>query len=248
MDVKRVVRLYWDKRSQTYDRTIYKSQNEAQHFWKSLLKDAIRTDKNLNILDVGTGTGFLALLFAEMGHNVTGLDISERMLEKSRYNAGKLELSVDFMHGDAENLPFDDETFDIVINRYLLWTLPNPKTAVDEWSRVVKSGGKLMLIDGMWHDSAIQMRLRRFIGSIIVFSAENRNPWMFMSHYAKIKDKLPFFNGTTPNEVVDMFYEVGLKNILVNSLEELREFEKKSTALSYKIANRPSLFLALGEK
>jgi len=152
------------------------------------------------------------------------------------------------MHGDAENLPFDDGSFDIVMNRYLLWTLPDPKTAVNEWSRVVKSGGKLILIDGRWHDPAIHMRLRRFIGSMIVLLTEKRNPRMFMSHYATIKDQLPFFNGITPNDVVDLLTEVGLRNISVNNLEKLREFETKNRPLSYKIANKPYLFLALGEK
>ena len=248
MDVKSRVGLYWDRRSQTYDRNVYKSHDVAQQLWKSILKTEIRTDRNLNILDVGTGTGFLALLFAELGHNVTGIDISKCMLEKSRYNAERLRLTVNFMHGDAENLPFDDRSFDIVMNRYLLWTLPDPKTAVNEWSRVVKSGGKLILIDGRWHDPAIHMRLRRFLGSIIVFLTEKRNPRMFTSHYATIKDQLPFFNGITPNDVVDLFTEVGLKKISVNNLEKLRDFETKNRPLSYKIANSPYLFLALGEK
>jgi ubiquinone/menaquinone biosynthesis C-methylase UbiE len=248
MDVKHIVRLYWDRRSQTYDRNVYRSQNAAEHFWKSILKTEIGTEKNLNILDVGTGTGFLALLFAELGHRVTGIDISNCMLEKSRCNADRLRLAVDFMHGDAENLPFDDGSFDIVMNRYLLWTLPDPKTAVNEWSRVVKSGGKLILIDGRWHNPAIHMRLRRFIGSMIVLLTENRNPRMFMSHYATIKDQLPFFNGITPNNVVDLLTEVGLRNISVNNLEKLREFETKNRPLSYKIANKPYLFLAFGEK
>lgn len=251
MDVKSKVGLYWDRRSQTYDRNVYKykSQNAAEHLWKSILKTEIGTEKkNLDILDVGTGTGFLALLFAELGHKVTGIDISKSMLEKSRCNAYKQKLAVNFMHGDAENLPFDDDSFDIVMNRYLLWTLPDPKTAVNEWGRVVKSGGKLILIDGRWHDPAIHMRLRRFLASIIVLIAENRNPRMFTSHYATIKDQLPFFNGITPNDVVDLFTEVGLKKISVNNLEKLRDFETKNRPLSYKIANSPYLFLALGEK
>lgn len=248
MDVKSKVGLYWDRRSKTYDRNVYKSQNAAEDFWKSILKTEIGTEQNLNILDVGTGTGFLALLFAELGHKVTGIDISKSMLEKSRFNAYKQKLAVNFMHGDAENLPFDDDSFDIVMNRYLLWTLPDPKTAVNEWSRVVKSGGKLILIDGRWHDPAIYMRLRRFIASIIVLITENRNPRMFSSYYATIKAQLPFFNGITPNDVVDLFTEVGLKKISVNNLEKLRAFETKNRPLPYKIANKPYLFLALGEK
>jgi len=248
MDVKSVIWRYWDKRSQTYDENMYNSQNEVRHFWKGLLEDVIRTDESLKILDVGTGTGFLALLFAEMGHNVTGIDISRGMLEKARHNADKLKLTVDFMHCDAENLPFEDETFDIVLNRHLLWTIPSPKVAIDEWCRAVKSGGRIMLIDGRWYDPTIDMRLRRFFGRIITFVTEKRSPRLFMSYYAKIKDQLPFFDGSGSNYIVDLFTEAGLKNISLDNLEKLKEFENKNRSLAYRIANKPSLFLALGEK
>ena len=248
MNVKSVVRSYWDDRSQTYGIDVYKSPGEAQRLWNSILKNTIRTDKSLSILDVGTGTGFLALLLAEMGHNVTGIDISRCMLEKSRQNADTMNLAVDFMHGDAEKLPFEDETFDIVVNRNLLWTMPDPMAAVDEWSRVVTSGGKLVLIDGKWHDSSTVMRLRRFLGGLVAFITEKQNPLTFTSYYSKIKDQLPFFSGSDPDAVVNLFSGVGLKNVSVNLLEQLREFENKNRSISYNIANNPSLFMALGEK
>lgn len=248
MDVKSVISQYWDKRSQTYDENRYNSKNEVRHFWTGVLRDAVRTDDTLKILDVGTGTGFLALLFAEMEHSVTGIDISKGMLEKARHNAGESKLTVDFMHCDAENLPFEAGTFDVVINRHLLWTIPNPRIAVDEWSRVVKSGGKIMLIDGRWYDPTIDMRLRRFFGRMVAFINEKRSPRMFMNYYAKIQDQLPFFDGSASNNVVDLFTEAGLKNISVDNLEKLKEFENKNRSLSYRIANKPSLFLALGEK
>ncbi|MEA3324083.1 MAG: methyltransferase domain-containing protein [Euryarchaeota archaeon] len=248
MNAKSVVRSYWDGRSQTYSIDIYKSRSEAEHLWKTLLKNTIRTNRNLRILDVGTGTGFLALLLAEMGHNVTGIDISKRMLEKSRQNADAMHLSIDFMHGDAEKLPFEDEMFDIVVNRNLLWTLPDPMAAACEWSRVVKSGGKLVLIDGKWHDSATDMRLRRFLGSLVAFVTERQNPMTFTSYYSKIKDQLPFFSGSDPDDVANLFSKVGLTNVSVNRLERLMEFENKNRSISYNIANNPSLFMALGEK
>ncbi len=126
--------------------------------------------------------------------------------------------------------------------------MPNPGRAVDEWRRVVKSGGKILLIDGSWYDSTVSMRLRRLFGSIIAFVTEKKNPFTFMGYYARIKDQLPFFNGSTPGDVVNLFAGAGLKNVSVNNLEKLREFENKNTSLSYKVANNPALFMALGEK
>ena len=104
MNMKSVIGLYWDKKSQTHDENKYNSQNKVRHFRKGILNDAIRTDEHLKTLDVGTGTGFPDMLFAETGHNITGMNISGCTLEKARHNAGKLNLTVDFMHSDAENL------------------------------------------------------------------------------------------------------------------------------------------------
>ena len=97
---------------------------------------------------MGTGTGFLAILFAEMGHKVTGVDLSEGMLEKAKQNADNMGLEIDLFHGDAENLPFEDCSFDLVVNKYLLWTLQEPACAVCEWKRVLKPGGMIFAIDG----------------------------------------------------------------------------------------------------
>ena len=248
MDVKSVIGLYWDTRSQTYDENKYNSQNEVRRFRKGILKDALRTGESLKILAVGTGTGFPALLFAEMGHSVTGMDIFSGMLGKARHNDDKLKLTPDLMHCDAENLPFEDETFDIVINRHLLRTLPSPGIVIDGWSRAVKSGGKFMSIDGMWYDPTIDMRLRRFLGITIDFSIEKRSLRMFMRYYTNIRDQLPFFDRNTSNNIVDLFTKAGLKNISVDHLEGPKQCENKNISLAYRIANKPYLFLALGEK
>lgn len=86
------------------------------------------------------GTGFFALLFAEMGHKVTGVDLSAGMLKKAKYNADNMGLKIDFFHRDAEYLPFENSSFDLVTNKFLLWTLQQPSCAVREWKRVLKTG------------------------------------------------------------------------------------------------------------
>ena len=87
-DAKTEISACWDKSSVTYD-THYghglKSDAEA-NVWKARLKE-IAGDKPLKILDVCTGTGFLALFFAELGHDVKGVDLSEGMMGKAREKA-----------------------------------------------------------------------------------------------------------------------------------------------------------------
>lgn len=79
------------------------------------------------VLDIGTGTGFLSIMLAEMGYEVVGLDISEEMLKRARNKAVDRGVKVEFKLGDAEDLPFDAGSFDAVVNRAVLWTLPDPK-------------------------------------------------------------------------------------------------------------------------
>lgn len=108
--------------------------------WKGLLIEVLG-DRELRVLDVGTGTGFIALLLAELGHEVIGVDISEEMLRIAREKARKLNIeNVEFHLADAEELPFPDNTFDAVVARHVIWALPNPEKAYSEWKRVLRPG------------------------------------------------------------------------------------------------------------
>lgn len=120
--------------------------------WKEILTNALETTETLIVLDVGTGPGTMAFILAELGHNVTGIDLSEGMVEKAMEHAMKFNLPVKFRQGDAENLPFEDESFDAVVNRAVLWTISNPEKAIAEWWRVLRTDGKLVIIDGSWED------------------------------------------------------------------------------------------------
>lgn len=89
----------------------------------------IKPQKKTTLLDVGCGNGFFTYHFAKL-YNVTGLDFSKRML--------KINPHYKLVHGDAENLPFDNNTFDIVFCSDLLHHLKKPKEAIREMKRVVK--------------------------------------------------------------------------------------------------------------
>ena len=122
---------------------------DKKRLWLDIIRElageASEAEVPKRVLDVGTGAGLLALLYAELGHEVTGLDFSRAMLEEARGRARRHGLSVGFVRGDAETLPFEDESFDVVTNRIVIWSLPNPGVAVREWARVLKPGGKLVL-------------------------------------------------------------------------------------------------------
>ena len=101
----------------------------------------------MDILDVGTGTGFFAILLAEKGHRVEGIDLTPAMLEEARRLAKQRNLDITFREMDAQNLAYPDGTFDVVISRNLTWTLPAPERAYASWFRVLKPGGVLLNFD-----------------------------------------------------------------------------------------------------
>lgn len=135
IDCKKVIANYWIIRSSTYTNGVNDFDEEERRVWKQTFENSLPANERLKILDVGTGAGFLALLFAEMGHEVTDIDLSAGMLEKAMHNTENMGLKIDFFHGDAENISFEDSSFDLVISKFLLWTLPKPSCAVREWKR-----------------------------------------------------------------------------------------------------------------
>ncbi len=99
------------------------------------------------ILDVGTGTGFLARLAAEHGHIVTGIDLSPAMLDAS--SARPPGLAITFAVGDAVAPAFPAGSFDAVVSRSLIWTLREPERAFGNWWTLLRPGGRVVAIFGL---------------------------------------------------------------------------------------------------
>lgn len=92
-------------------------------------------------LDIGCGTGIYSLLLALHGLEVTGIDISSGMLQK----AEKQKQSIRFMEGDIHTLPFEDNTFDLVISNLVLEFVTSPNDVIAEGMRVLKPDGRMVV-------------------------------------------------------------------------------------------------------
>jgi len=244
-DVKEHIRSYWDSRGESYD----KSPGHASlpEVWKDVLASVFK--RKLRILDVGTGTGFLALILAELGHEVVGVDLSRGMLEVAREKVRKAGIDVEFRLGDAENLPFSDASFDAVICRHLLWTLPDPQKAIREWSRVVRGGGKVVAIDGRWFDTSGFAKLGRFVGRVGIALYERRNPWKNYHYRKKINRMLPLHSGSDPDKVIKMFGDAGLSGISVKDLSWIRKMMLRERPFVYRLAwSGKEYFMVVGVK
>ncbi|MFC9223859.1 methyltransferase domain-containing protein [Streptomyces hygroscopicus] len=104
-----------------------------------------------DVLDLGCGTGSLALLAAESGHRVTGVDRSSRMARLAREKLAGTGAAV--LVGDAAEPPVPERSFDAVLVRHLLWLLPDREAVLRRWVRLLRPGGRLVLIEGRWGES-----------------------------------------------------------------------------------------------
>ena len=148
MEIEQRVKDYWAQRSHDFG-TVRKNEleNEMGQRWLYEIERFLPEGGSLDILDVGTGTGFFAVLLAQQGHRVEGIDLTPAMLEEARTLAKQRNLDITFREMDAQNLAYPDGTFDVVISRNLTWTLPDPESAYAEWFRVLKPGGVLLNFD-----------------------------------------------------------------------------------------------------
>ncbi len=100
------------------------------------------------VLEVAPGPGYFAIELAKLGdYRITGLDISKTFVEIARTNAAKSAVQVDFRHGNASGMPFDNGTFDFVLCRAAFKNFSEPLRALEEMYRVLKPGGQALIID-----------------------------------------------------------------------------------------------------
>ena len=144
------VQSYWTKRAHNFNIVRKNELNSSiSERWREEIVHFLPEGKVLQILDVGTGTGYFAILLSQIGHQVTGIDLTDAMLKEARDNAALYQVHPTFQQMDAQKLAFWDQSFDVVISRNLTWTLPDPESAYREWMRVLKKGGTFAIHDLM---------------------------------------------------------------------------------------------------
>lgn len=112
--------------------------------------DALHITEECNVLDLGTGTGYVAFELAKRydSVHVIGLDIVEEALAVNRQKAAQLHLEhLHFLGYDGITFPFDDHTFDIIVTRYALHHFPDIAHTFSELARILKKGGQLLVVD-----------------------------------------------------------------------------------------------------
>jgi len=98
---------------------------------------------NETVLDVGCGTGVVAVTAARVGAKVKGLDLTPALLERARQNAAVARVDIEFREGDVESLPYADGSFDVVLSQFGHMFGPRPEVTTAEMLRVLRPGGRI---------------------------------------------------------------------------------------------------------
>jgi len=206
--VKQEVAAHWNRRAPGFDADFGHSiRTPAERAaWDRILDLVVPARGKLDALDVGCGTGFLVFELAARGHRVTGVDFAPAMIAEARRKAADRAIAVRLEEADAEQLPFAPASFDLVISRHLLWTLPHPEAAIDEWIRVLRPGARLVVVDGQFDPSAL-----------IPPAGSARSS----QEYAAIGDQLPFLGGRSREEIERLLAAHGLGSVRSDPLHDL---------------------------
>jgi SAM-dependent methyltransferase len=130
----------WSAGGRSYDAI---SRGIADSIEHAVMRLQPRTGER--ILDLATGTGWTSRRVAQHGAIVTGVDIASDLLLAARENARVAGLSIDYQLGDAENLPFEDGSFDAVVSTCGVMFASRPQAAARELARVTRPGGRIAL-------------------------------------------------------------------------------------------------------
>lgn len=145
------VRDEWDAEADTYD-------SEPDHgmlalatrdaWWRLL--ETLLPSAPARVADLGCGTGSVSVLLAEHGYDVTGMDISPRMLGHARAKADAAGQTIRFTLGDVADPDLEVASVDVVLSRHVVWALPDPADAVRNWLQLLAPSGRLVLVEGRW--------------------------------------------------------------------------------------------------
>ena len=208
--VKQQVAAHWNRRAPGFDEDFGHSiRTPAERAaWDRVFALVLADRRALATLDVGCGTGFLTFELASRGHRVTGVDFAAAMIAEARRKAAERSASVRFEEGDAEQLPFAPGSFDLVMTRHVLWTLPHPEAAIDEWIRVLRTGGRLVVVDGQFD-----------AGNPVTPAGGARGS----DEYKAIGDQLPFLGGRSREDIEKLLAAHGLARVAGDPLADLVE-------------------------
>ena len=146
---KKLVQEMFDEISNNYDLLNHFLSFGIDKYWRKQFLRELPIRENYTILDVATGTGDIGFeIRKKFNCHITGLDCSSKMLSKAKEKLLKYKIkNFEFIQGDAESLPFDNKSFDIITIAYGFRNFGNFNSALNEFYRVLKPNGILGILE-----------------------------------------------------------------------------------------------------
>ena len=208
---KEFVKYIFNEISSTYDFLNHFLSLGIDIIWRKKLIKSLHFLDGDKVLDVATGTGDVAFAIRKKYKtNIIGLDLSVNMLEIAKGKSKKLKINdIDFIEGDAESLPFSDNTFDKVVISYGLRNLGDCEKGVKEFHRVLKPNGELGILEFLQPQSTIIAKAFKFYFNKIL----PRIAALFSNSKAYRYLPESVENFMSPNKLKKLLKEVGFQDI-----------------------------------
>ena len=213
------LRDWWNADAEVYDRAPSHAASDPVEAaaWRAALEDVLPPSPAA-VLDVGAGTGAMSLLAAELGHQVTALDLAPAMLDQARAKAEARSLQLTFVVGRADEPPAGP--FDAVMERHVLWTSPNPVETLSAWRDVVRPGGRLALFEGIWGRADAVQRARDAFAEMLrrVYGIPHDH---HAEYDAAILAELPLARLPSARPLIDAVYSAGWRGVRIRRLRDV---------------------------
>ena len=225
------IKAYWSTRAATFDLSpgheIFSEEERAA--WHALITQHLGSGNGRKALDLASGTGVISHLMDDLGYRVTGIDWAEPMLEQARAKAATRGRAINFHLGDAENTVEADDSYDVIVTRHLVWTLVDPQACFREWMRVLKPGGKLLIIDGDFVNTGLVERMVKRLATLVErfglvkTEAPHTSAAMAGTH-GSILSRVHFSGGARVDAVSRLLTQAGFSSVTCDT--DLRQIHK----------------------
>ncbi|QLE54664.1 class I SAM-dependent methyltransferase [Nostoc sp. TCL26-01] len=208
---------YYDNIAQIYDQTRWLTESIAEEVADFIINLTSATSKT-SFLEPGIGTGLNMMPLVRRGYFVTGIDISSEMLDQFRRKFDVVPPNLQLINADASQLPFADNSFDVVLTVHMLHTVVNWRNFLDDINRVLKPGG--FYLNCQWITPPARKEFEGYFRQVL-------------SKYVSINQKPPQIDKKTPEIDVEEYlqsqgyaanYLVAKAWMVSNTVEELLSF------------------------
>jgi ubiquinone/menaquinone biosynthesis C-methylase UbiE len=205
LDLRDEIKAYWSQRAETFDsqpgHEIFSEEERAA--WHALLRRHLGEGSGRAALDLACGTAVVSHLLDDLGFRVTGMDWAEPMLE---------------------NTMEPEESYDVITNRHLVWTLVDPRAAFREWHRLLKPAGRLLVVDGDFvNPGPVAKAVRRLsallarIGIDVTGAAHGPSKGEMAATHQSILARVHFSKGARAEAVVELLKEAGFSKVTIDT-------------------------------